>query len=115
MGGEVFIVVVLFGVLVGISKCSSIARRTYPFRAHEEEMLHCVGHTWHIICIAKASNVNVDSSASFVCIWVMDKKGLKLVRESDDSVGSVIKRWSLQLVCDAFYGSHTGSGKGTDG
>lgn len=93
-----------------MSNCESLAGRNYLFRAHEEEMLHGVGHSWHVICIAKASDIDIDSSARFVSIRIVDEKGFELVRKSDDSVGSVIKRWGVQLVSDALYGSHTGQG-----
>lgn len=93
-----------------INNSQGLAVRDHLFRSHEEEMFHSVGHTRHIICIAKASNVDVDSSSSFVCIRVVDEKGFELVWQSYDTVGSIIERWSFQLVCDAFYGSHTGKG-----
>lgn len=62
-----------------ISDYWSLAGGIYLFGAHEEEMLDSVGHSWHIIGVAKASNIDVDSSASFVCFWVMNKKGFELV------------------------------------
>ena len=86
MGREVFIVVVLFRVLVTLSDCQSLAGVFYLFRAHKEEMLHSVGHAWHIICIAKASNINVDPGASFVCICIVNEKGFELVWQSYDTV-----------------------------
>ena len=110
MRREVLIVVVLFGVLVAISRCQGLAGRTYLFRAHEEEMFHSVGHTRHIVCIAKTSDVDVDCSSSFVGVRVVDEKGFKLVWQSYDTVGSIVERGCLKLVGDAFYGSHTGKG-----
>ena len=69
-----------------------------------------MGHAWHVVCIAKASHVDVNRSASFVCIWVMNEKSFELVRQSYDTVGSIVERWSFEFICDAFYGSHTGKG-----
>ena len=80
---------------MAIRNCYSLVGRIYLFRSHEEKMLYSVGHAWHIICIAKASNIDVDSSASFVGIRIVYKKGFEFVRQSYDTIGSIIKRWSI--------------------
>lgn len=79
VGREVFVVVILFGILVMVSTRPGLVGGIHLFRAHEEEMLYGVGHTRHIVCIAKASNIDVDSSSSFIRIRIMDEKGFKLV------------------------------------
>ena len=67
-------------------------------------------HTRHVVCIAEASNVDIDGGASFVCFWVMDEKGFELVCQSYDTVGPIVECWSIQNLCDAMYGCHVGKG-----
>lgn len=95
VGREVFVVVILFRILAMVSTRQGLSGGIHLFRAHEEEMLYGVSHTRHIICIAKASNIDVDSRSSFIRIRIMDEKGFKLVRQSYDTVGSIIERWSF--------------------
>lgn len=38
----------------------------------------------------------------------MNKQRFQLVREPDDSIRSVVQRWSFQRVGDPFYGCHGG-------
>ena len=78
-----------------ISNSPGLVGGMYLFGAHEEKMLHSVGRTRHIVCIAKTSNIDIDSSSSFVGIRVVDKKGFELVWQSNDTVGSIIECWSV--------------------
>ena len=91
-----------------LSDSQALMIGTNLFGAHEKEMFYRVGHTRHIVCIAKASNIDVDSSSSFISIRVVDEKCFELVGQSYDPIGSIIERRSFKLVRDALYGSHTG-------
>ncbi len=43
-------------------------------------MLHGMGHAWHVVCIAEAAYVYIDSCAGFVGVWIVNKESFKLVR-----------------------------------
>lgn len=65
-----------------------------------------MGGTRHVIGITEAADIHIDGSARLICVWVMDKKGLKLIWESNQSIRPVVKFWGLQILGDTFYGLH---------
>ncbi len=52
---------------------------SYLLSAHEEEMLDSVSHSWHVVGIAKAANIDIDRCTGLVCFRVMDEESLELV------------------------------------
>ena len=69
-------------------------------------MLYRMGHSWHIVGIAEASNIDVDGCAGFICVRIVNKKSLELVRQPDDSVRPVIELGFLEVIGDPLYGRH---------
>lgn len=61
--------------------CTVIGFRmfSYLLGAHEEEMLDSVSHSWHVVGIAEAADIDIDRCTSFVCFRVMNEESLELV------------------------------------
>lgn len=91
MSSQVLIVCILFWIL-GLIRIQELIRTESPYflRAHEKQMLDCMGHTRHIVCIAKAADIDIDRGTRFVCFWVVYEKSFELIGQSYDSVRSVV-------------------------
>ena len=76
---KVFVVGVLSGILGDISQDSVLHMCIYLFGTHEEKMLHGMGHTWHVILITEATNIDIHSSARFVGVWIVNEESFELV------------------------------------
>ena len=83
---KVFVVGVLSWILGDIRQDQALYMRIYLFCAHEEKMLHGMGHTWHVILVTEAADIDVYSSASFVGVRIVNEKSFELVGQSNNSV-----------------------------
>jgi len=61
--------------------CEGLGLRVFSYllRAHEEKMLDSVSHSWHVVGIAKAADIDIDRCTGLVCFRVMHEKSLELV------------------------------------
>jgi hypothetical protein len=55
-------------------------------------MLDGVGHSRHIILVAKAPNIDIHGGTGLVCLGIMNYEGFQLIWKADDPVGPVIQR-----------------------
>lgn len=63
-------------------------------------MFNRMSHSWHVVLVAEAPDIDVHRSASLVRLGVMDQQDLELIRETNDPVRPVIQRRSLEAICD---------------
>lgn len=83
-------------------------KANYLLSSHEQEMLYGMGHARHVICIAKAADIDIDRRTGLVRFWIMDQQSFQLVWKPDDPVSSVIEQRRLQFVGKSFYRPHGG-------
>ena len=68
------------------------------FGAHEQRMLDGMGKTWHVLRIAEASYVHIDSRAGFVGVCIMYQQRFELVGQLYDSILAIIKSWHFEIL-----------------
>lgn len=65
-------------------------------------MFYSVSHAGHLLLVAEVADIDVEGGAGLVCFRIVDQQGFQLVGQPDNTIGPVVERRSLELVCHPF-------------
>lgn len=75
-------------------------------------MFHSVGHAGHVVFVAEVADIDVEGGTGLVRLGIVDKQGLELVVEADDTIVAVVERGLLETVRQQGDGGVPGRGRG---